>query len=60
MIIILCDGCGKRLFEHMSENHKKTSTLWEIEQLSICSDCMLREAKQNQVDEETNDNDSQM
>lgn len=39
-IKFFCKICGKEIFQGMSDEIKKTQTVYEVEQDCICSDCL--------------------
>lgn len=46
-----CDKCGREIFQHMNEEQKRTTTIAEIEEICVCSDCALKEAKEAEEEE---------
>lgn len=41
-----CDNCGKEIFQGMDQNTKETTTIAEIEQECLCSDCEHKKVKE--------------
>ena len=41
IIRIYCE-CGKEIFQDMPEQMRKTTTIWFLEQVAQCSNCLMK------------------
>jgi len=41
-----CNQCGKEIFKQLKKGEKLDTTIAEMEEKCVCSDCILKEAKQ--------------
>ena len=47
-----CNDCGMEIWQGLSENQKKTETVYEMERLCLCSDCIIKNSGYKIVSEE--------